>query len=638
MIEWEIPCVKIQIMEVIMSKRNLGLVITILALLLVGIGGYLYYKKQSGPTSVFIPYEKPTAVSNFNEQYDVIVIGGEPEGVAAAVSAARNGAKTLLIESREELGGLFTYGMLNFLDIPQGPDGKSVSRGIYQEWHKLVGAGNAFGIQQARAAFQKLVDDEENLTLSVNTMVTEPILEGNQVMAVNVENEHGEFTIKGKSFIDATQDAEFAAMSGVPYFVGGEDIGIADKKMAVTLMIHLNNVDWKKVKQTAKSEKFGPADVTNTVAWGFSELHYMYEPVEENTRLRGLNLVKIEDDYYINALQIFGIDGLSEESKKEAIDKGKRETEHIVAYLQKEFPGFENAEIASFPTELYVRETRHIWAEYQLSMADVWMNKDHWDSIGLGAYPVDVQAQTPHDYGYVISDPKQYAIPFRSLVPKEIDGLLVAGRSTGYSSLAAGSARVVPTGMVTGEAAGAAAVLANKEDISFRELSKNKELIETLRTTLKDQGAKVDHFDVGYSYKGKWYDESIQTLMNYGLVVGGYTNELPVNDIATKHSFVNLLNGVIERVNPDESEAIQKMAEIYREVYAAENSPLEINDIVSIVSTLLISDEASMTLQDLVDEGVISEDISKKLESASNELTFKEMYAVLADITHYQLR
>ena len=103
---------------------------------------------------------------DFDLEYDVMVIGGEPEGVAAAVSAARNGSNTLLVESREELGGLFTYGMLNFLDIPQGEDGKSVSRGIYEEWHHLVGGGNAFGITEAKAAFKKLVDEEENITLS----------------------------------------------------------------------------------------------------------------------------------------------------------------------------------------------------------------------------------------------------------------------------------------------------------------------------------------------------------------------------------------------------------------------------------------------------------------------------------------
>lgn len=618
-----------------MSKKSIGIVVTLLVLLSVGIGGYLYFNNKNTAETDPVPYEKPAIIKEFNEEYDVIVIGGEPEGVAAAVSAARNGAKTLLIEHRDELGGLFTYGMLNFLDIPQGKDGKSVSRGIYEEWHKLVGSDNAFGIEQAKAAFKQLVDGEENLTLTSNTKVIKPIVEDNQVVAVQIENENGQFEVKGKSFIDATQDADFATEAGVPSFVGGEDIGIEDKKMAVTLMIHLNNVNWDKVKETAKSEKFGFAEVTNTVAWGFTELHYTYKPVEENTRLRGLNLVKIGDDYYINALQIFGIDGLSEQSKQEAIEKGKRETEHILAYLQQEFPGFEEATIASFPTELYVRETRHIWAEYQLSMADVWTNRDHWDSIGLGAYPVDVQAQTPQDYGYVISDPKQYAIPFRSLVPKEIDGLLVAGRSTGYSSLAAGSARVVPTGMVTGEAAGAAAVLANKENISFRELSKDKELIEQLRTTLKEQGAYVDHFEVGYPYEGEWFDESIQTLVNYGLVVGGYTNELPIDDQASLHSFLNMLKGAVERSNPEDTEMINKMVTIHGEKYKEENRNLQLNDAVSIISTLLLDDGNVTQLQQLVDQGIVSNEIAEKIGPTKDELTFKDMYAISAEVIHY---
>src|SRR5690606_14252642 len=182
-------------------------------------------------TSEPIPYEKPDAVSEFNEEYDVIVVGGEPEGVAAAVSAARNGAKTLLIESRAELGGLFTYGMLNFLDIPQGEDGKSVSKGIYEEWHKLAKAGNAFGIKEAKAAFKKLVDGEDNLTLTSETEVMDAILNDMKITGVKLKNKYGEFEVTGKTLIDATQDADFAVMAGAPYFVGGEDIGIQDKKM-----------------------------------------------------------------------------------------------------------------------------------------------------------------------------------------------------------------------------------------------------------------------------------------------------------------------------------------------------------------------------------------------------------------------
>lgn len=633
-----------------MLKRYIWIVVLIVALF-VGLWGYNEFQEnQSSGGGLTEEYKKPALINDLETEYDVIVIGGEPEGVAAAVSAARNGAKTLLVEKREELGGLFTYGMLNFLDIPQGEDGESVSKGIFQEWHSLVGRGNAFGILEAKAAFKKMIDDEPNITLAVKTDVLKSISKGNQVTAVKLKNKNGEFEVKGKAFIDATQDADFAAMSDVPYFIGGEDIGIKDKKMAVTPMIHLKNVDWNKVKETALSEKFGVAEVKVNVAWGFSKLHYDYTPVEENTRLRGLNLVKIGEDYYINALQIFGINGLDDASKQSALVKGKRETEHILEYLQKEFPGFENAEIASFPMELYVRETRHIWAEYQLPMSDVWTNKDHWDSIGFGAYPVDVQAQTPQDYGYVISEPKQYAIPFRSIVPKEKDGILVVGRSTGFSSLAAGSARVVPTGMVTGQAAGAAAALAIEERMSFRDMSKNEDLIKTLRGKLEKQGAFVQHIETDYPYMGEWYDSSIQTLMNYGLVVGGYTNDLKVDEPASRHSFVNMLKGAVHRANPEVSSEIrERLDKIHKEVFGTENGPLELKEATSIVAELFFKDgsvgvdsgtggetgASDLNFQKLINQGIVDEKIAVNIPGENHELQNKEMYTISASIINH---
>ena len=319
------------------------------------------------------------------EEVDVVVVGGEPEGVAAAISAARNGASVILIEHREELGGLFTYGMLNFLDIPQGPDGQSVSRGIFEEWHTLVGKQSAFDVELAKQVFRKMVEAEKNITLLTETNVVSVQKEGNQVVGLTYKNEAGEFNVKASSFIDATQDADFAVMSGAPYFIGGEDIGIEDKKMAVTLMLHLHNVNWEGVRAEVASGKFGEATISDTAAWGFVELTRMYKPVEENTRLRGLNLAKVGDDYYINALQIFGVNGLDEASKAEGIERGKREIDNIVAYLKSEFKGFENAVIASYPPELYVRETRHILAEYQLPMADVWTNRNHWDNIAYAS-------------------------------------------------------------------------------------------------------------------------------------------------------------------------------------------------------------------------------------------------------------
>lgn len=519
-------------------------------------------------------YQPPKQLPKLYEQYDVIVIGGEPEGIAAAVSAARNGATTLLVEQRDGLGGLLTYGMLNFLDIAQGPDGKSVNKGIFEEWHKLVGKEGAFDIELAKAAFYKLVKDEPNITLALRTRTAEAMLseDGSMVVGVDIRNEQGQFTIRGKRFIDATQDADFAAMAGVPFFVGGEDINLKDRFMSVTPIIHLTGVDWDKVKKAGDDQLFGGAEVTSMTAWGFSK--HGYEPKQENIRLRGLNIARVpkddEDHYYINALLIFGVDGLDPQSKAAALAAGNREIDSIVAYLKEHFPAFENAKIASYPTELYVRETRHIRAEYELPMADLWQRKDHWDSIGYGGYPVDVQATSVNDNGYVIAAPRQYAIPFRSLVPLEKENIVVVGRAAGYTSIAAGSARIVPTGMSTGEAAGAAAALCIKENVNvtFRELSEDRKLIDELRAVLDKQGAIVEHFELDYPYQGEYYDDSIAFLMNYGLLVADYDNDLHVEtDLMTLH-FSNLILNGLKRMNEEQYKLKEKLL---KSVYAIPN-------------------------------------------------------------------
>ena len=613
-------------------KKFLVIALSLVGFFVLGIGvvySYNIYERNKIVSEYDIP-EIPLAIE---EQYDVIVIAGEPEGVAAAVSAARNGAKTLLIEEKEELGGLFTYGMLNFIDYPKGSKGDTVTTGIYQEWRKLIGNDVAFGIEEGKAMFYKLVSEEENLTFLPQTKVIEAIVENNTVTGLTIKNKNGTKTIAANSFIDATQDADFAVMAGAPYFLGAADIGNPDRKMAVTLMIHLQDVDWLGVFKAVRKKTFGEARMNLTAAWGFDDLHKTYKPVNENTRLRGLNLVKDGDNYYINALQIFGIDGLDPVSKQQAIEIGKAETEHIVAYLNENFPGFENAKIASYPTELYVRETRHMEAEYQVSMADVWTNRNHDDFIAYGAYPVDVQAQTPLDYGYVLSAPAHYGIPFRSIIPKEIDGLLVVNRSAGYSSLAAGSARIVPTGMGVAEAAGVAAVLAQKEDKTFRELSKTADFAKQVREQLKEQGAFVKELKTDYPYKGEWYDEAVQTLINKGLVVGGYENDIRVEEDLTYLTFMNTFVSAAERT-VDASNKLNKEAvsSHYSQVYSQSEAPITMDDVTYIIGNAF---EIDHNLETIVQKGIIKQSTLDQIRKDAKTLKRKEVVAIIADVINY---
>lgn len=531
--------------EGVMKKTGIGVIALLLFVLLL-IGGWMGFSDEGEQASA--------------TDFDVVVVGGEPEGVAAAVSAARNGSKTLLVSEDDSLGGLMTDGMLNFLDVSSDKNGNPANTGIFAEWHEMVGGQVGFDIETAEKAFHQLVSEEENLTLMKETQITEVLKEGKRLAAVELKEATGESrTVKAKRFIDSTKDGDLAVKAGAPYFSGGRDMGLEDRKMAVTLMIHLKGVDWKGVQQASKDGVFGGGTVSGNVAWGYGDLHFDYKAHHvKDTRLRGLNIVRQSDGtIIINALQIFGVDGLDPESKKAAIETGKEETNYIVEFLRNNFPGFERAEVASYPEELYIRETRHVKAEYQMPLSDVWENKDHWDSIGFGAYPVDEQATSIEDYGAIYSDPVQYAIPFRSLVPLKVDGLLVASKAAGYSSLAAGSARVLPTGMTVGEAAGAAAAISIKEDMSLREMSKDKAAIKKLQLTLKEQGANLYAFDLGYSYEGEWFYPEVRTLLNLGLVKGAYENKLPVEEPMPEQAFANILMHGANRITTPEAESIR---------------------------------------------------------------------------------
>ncbi len=480
------------------------------------------------------------------ESFDVIVVGGEPEGIAAAISAARNGAKTLLIEHRDDLGGLFTYGKLNFLDLGYDKDGIWINRGIFRKWHKLVGSGIVFDIEVAKQAFQKLVDQPNTLKLSLNTQLREAVLasDGKTLTGIVVQKGGKTYTLYAKRFIDSTQDADLAAMAGVPYFYGQEDIGLKNQAMSATLMIHLKGINWSRLQEAVQEEThpFGVAQISLSYLWGFPKIPDLYQPHEPGVRVRALNIARNSDGtIYINAMQIMGVNGLNQASIKEGMERGKRETEYFVEYLRQEMPGFEEAQIASFPPELYIRETRHILAEYQLPITDLWENNDHWDSIGMASYPVDVQTSTVKEKDIVIVSPVQYAIPYRSLVPKKIDGLLVASRSSGYSSMAAGSARVVPVGMTTGQAAGAAAALSIQKQISFRELSHNRNWIIQLQHVLKSQGVFLYPFRLPFPYQDSPVYPILKNLLDTGLLRAGYHNDLHLNKPMKETKFIEIL-------------------------------------------------------------------------------------------------
>lgn len=491
------------------------------------------------------------------EKYDLVVVGGDPEGVAAAVSGARNGLSTLLVDTRPVLGGLMTRGWLNSIDMNYGPDGEILNRGIFEEFFDRVG-GDSFDVNKAANVFHELVNEQENLDVLVEVEKVDPLVDAREekrlVKGVKVLTGDGEIKeIKARQVIDATQDADLAAAAGVPYTVGHADFGRPGDSMAATLVFRLdgiNNVDWFNIYYYLMYRDNDPHSGANwRSGWGFGTHVAGYKPYSSRIALRGLNIGRQDDgSVLINALQIFDVDPLNPLAREKARVLALVELPRLVDYLKRELPGFGGVKLAGVAPELYIRESRHIVGEYRLTIDDVLENKDFYDRAALGSYPVDIQATGPREKGFVVGNPIQYAVPFRCLVPKGVDNLLVVGRSASYNSLAAGSARTIPVGMAAAQTAGAAAALALEERVTFRELAYSRELVQELQERLNEQGMELKPFKVRpLAVSGHWAYPGLKFVRSLGLAWGGYQNAYGLDDEMEEEKFITCLSRAVKQ-------------------------------------------------------------------------------------------
>lgn len=441
-------------------------------------------------------------------KYDVAVIGGGPAGICAAIAAARQGVKTLLIEQNGFCGGMATAGLVGpFMTCYDAAGETMIIRGLFKEIvEKMVRRGYAVHPREVMGGtaytswikvghdhvtpFEseglKLILDEmlteSGVTVLYHTAFLEPVLDENKIEGVIVASKSGVQIINSHTVIDCTGDGDVAARCGVPFEYGNEELGLVQP---ATMVFHISNVDSDKLEEDINKnlQNFYRKDGVN-----YRSLHWRVAEARENGHWT-LDRVSIgifqkpkKDEWCVNTSRIMGINSTDARSLTDVEIVGRRQADEVFHFLKKYVPGCEDARLNATASYVGIRESRHINGEYRLTAEDLLTAKVPEDSVFIAANSVDVHGRYgPKSNQYVPINGKYYGVPYRSLIPQKINGLLIAGRCLSADSTAAGAVRVMPPCMAMGQAAGTAAALSVQSDCSLRNLD-----ITALRKELKN--------------------------------------------------------------------------------------------------------------------------------------------------------
>jgi hypothetical protein len=425
-------------------------------------------------------------------KHDVVVIGGGPGGLSAAISAAREGADVLLVERNSMLGGAAASGLgvLGYLDSK----GRKSLGGLAQEYiDRLAEYQAAIGHYRCPVhnSISPISPDmfgiiavemcrEAGVKLLFNCELIDVMVDNGRVVKVAVYGKCTRIEIEAKIFIDGTGDGDLAYMSGAEYISGQDGTGIMQPS---TLMFTITDYDLEKLFDYIKenpeeagikekyAENYNLDFFRSTRGHCFIGLNKLIEKARESGEfdIPRNQFIYIKTPYEaqlaINTVRIISIDGSDIFQVSKGLEEGYRQILQLLKFMRKYIPGFENCRISRISPSLGVRESRHFIGKKRLTKEEMYAYKNSDDTIALCAYNVDIHSGTA-DHIDLHRLEKPFGIPYGCLVPKSIDGLLLSGRIISVDSTVFGAARVMGPLMAAGEAAGISAAICIKKNLS----------------------------------------------------------------------------------------------------------------------------------------------------------------------------
>ena len=444
---------------------------------------------------------------------DVLVVGGGPAGVCAAIAAARLGAKVLVVERGNCLGGMATQGLVGpFMTCFDKTGERQIVRGLFEEIvQRLVACKGALHPKGIRAgtpysawidhghdhvtpfdpdALKFVLDDlcaETGVEILYHADFAEPILETEagtpRLRGVRVLTKAGLQTISSKVVVDATGDGDVAFRAGAVCVLG--DPARQGAMQPATTFFRISGLPRRVLEEDYRAH--GGSMENRLLSWYVKEARRAGEWHIPRPHVN-LYLGVRDDEWFVNVSRLNGVDATDPKSRSKAETEGRRQVREVLNLLRKYLPGGENVRLVSLSGTLGIRESRHVLGDVVLDKDDILEGRVPADTVACCAYAIDLHGGKGKSgtLFLTVRNGDYYGIPYRTLVPRTVENLLVAGRCISATSMAAASLRVIPSAMATGEAAGTAAALAARDGVSPRRVNV-PELVETLRR----QGAFV---------------------------------------------------------------------------------------------------------------------------------------------------
>jgi len=441
------------------------------------------------------------------KKYDVIVCGAGTSGMNAAIAARRNGARTLIVEASGLLGGTNVISLVSpFMTFHDG--NRQVIKGIADEIisrlkEQKLALGHIkdpidfassitpYDVEGLKQIYFDIVE-EEGIECLFHSFIYDVIMEDDKLVGIEVVNKSGKMQLFADVIIDATGDGDVCALAGAEFIMGRSK---DNKSQPMTMLFTMGNVNFDEIKEYMKNNR-NDFVLADDYDFGYLGVSGFFSKVKEAMEKNEFDLPRdrvlfFEDIHNnqvtINMTRVLNLSAVDAWDLSKAEMEGRQQIKKAVKFLKDYIPGFKESYVVRTPNAIGKRESRHIIGDYILTEEDLHEKREFADSIALGAFPIDIHSPDGKSIlEHRTSANNAYEVPYRILLPKGIENLLVTGRCVSSTHEANASLRVGPSVMALGQASGTAAALAVKHKVTPRDLD-----ITLLQSTLRSQGQVI---------------------------------------------------------------------------------------------------------------------------------------------------